>query len=147
MAHYKATFDNAGSRKDLFFYAIIGMDADTKAQYIADCGVNPETGASFYSGDIATGPNAGQPSFRSRTNLGDEIIIKRSSGANGKFSWYPMKTEDSFLNSLVETNGALANTDRGFKMLEDKARGQYLKQFTESPIEISVPAEGSPDRF
>ena len=147
MAHYKATFDNAGSRKDLFFYAIDGMDAASKAQYIADCGVNPETGASFYSGDIATGPNAGKPSFRSRANLGDEIIIKRSSGANGKFSWYPMKTENSFLESLVAQSPALAGTDRGFKMLEDKARGQYLKQFTESPIEITVPANGAPDLF
>lgn len=147
MAHYKATFDNANGRKDLFFYAIDGMPANALEQYIADQGVNPETGVSFYSGPISTGPNAGKPSFRSRANHGDEIIIKRSSGANGKFSWYPMNSEASFLNSLVATNGALANTDRGFKMLEDQARGQYLKQFTETPIEISVAAGGAPDKF
>ena len=147
MAHYKATFDNAGSRKDLFFYAIEEIDADTKAQYIADCGVNPETGVSFYSGDIATGPNAGKPSFRSRTNLGDEIIIKRSSGANGKFSWYPMKTENSFLESLVAQSPALANTDRGWAMLESKARGQYLKQFTEETIHLNVTENSTLDTF
>jgi hypothetical protein len=146
MANFKATYDNA-SRKDLFFYAIEGMDANSKDQYIADQGVNPENGKSYYSGDISTGPNSGKPSFRSKTNLGDEIIIKRSSGANGKFSWYALRTENSFLNSLVSENPALANTDRGWTMLEDKARGQYLKQFQEEPIEISVSAEGSPDRF
>ena len=147
MAHYKAVYDNASTNKDKFFYAIIGMDEATLAQYIADQGVNPESGVSFYSGPIATGPNAGKPSFRSRTNLGDEIIIKRSSGKNGKFSWYNMRTEKSFLNSLVQENPALANTDRGWMMLETDARAQYLRQFQEEPIQIGVSAEGGPDRF
>jgi hypothetical protein len=146
MALFKATYDNA-SRKDLFFYAIQEMDADTKAQYIADQGVNPENGKSYYSGDISTGSNAGKPSFRSKANLGDEIIIKRSTGANGKFSWYAMRTEDSFLNSLAEANPGLANTDRGWAKLEGQARAQYLMQFQEEAIEISVPRDGSPDRF
>jgi hypothetical protein len=145
MAHYKAVYDNASTNKDKFFYAIIGMDETAKAQYIADCGVNPETGVSYYSGDIASGPNAGKPSFRSRTNLGDEIIIKRSSGKNGKFSWYNMRTEKSFLNSLVAENPALANTDRGWAMLETDARSQYLRQFQEEPIQIE--ADATPDTF
>lgn len=149
MANFKATYDNTGFSKDrnqLFFYAIEGMDADAKAQYIADQGVNPETGASYYSGDISTGPNAGKPSFRSKINLGDDVIIKRSSGTNGRFSWYALKTEQSFLNSLVAESPALANTDRGWAMLEDKARAQYLRQFTEEPIQVEV-GVGAPDRF
>ena len=149
MANFKASYDNRGISKSgdkLFFYAIEGMDESTKAQYIADQGTNPETGASYYSGDIKTGPNAGKPSFRSKINLGDEVIIKRSSGASGKFSWYAYNTEQSFLNSLVEASPALANTDRGWTMLENKARAQYLKQFTEEPVQVEA-TSGAVDQF
>ena len=123
MAQFKAVYDNA-SKTGKFFYAIVGMDADAKAQYIADQGVNPENGKSYYSGDISVGPNAGKPSFRCNDNLGDEIIVRRSTGKSGKFSWYPLKTEDSFLNSLVAQNPALANPDRVFVMPDGKALAQ-----------------------
>lgn len=146
MPLFTAIYDNS-SKKGKYFYAIIGMDADTKAQYIADCGTNPETGNSYYSGDISKGPNAGKPSFRANANFGSEIKVRRSSGNNGRFSWYPLKTEESFLNSLVAESPALANTDRGFAKLEDKARSQYLMQFQEEPIEIEASADGSPDTF
>lgn len=146
MAQFKAVYDNA-SKTGKFFYAIIGMDADAKAQYIADQGVNPENGKSYYSGDISVGPNAGKPSFRCNDNLGDEIIVRRSTGKSGKFSWYPLKTEDSFLNSLVAQNPALANTDRGFAMLEGKARAQYLMQFQEEPVEIEANEDIPPTKF
>lgn len=146
MAQFKAVYDNP-SKTGKFFYAIIGMDADSKAQYIDDCGVNPENGKSYYSGDISVGPNAGKPSFRCNDNLGAEIIVRRSTGKNGKFSWYPLKTEDSFLNSLVAQNSALANTDRGFAMLEGKARAQYLMQFQEEPVEIEVNEDIPPTKF
>lgn len=146
MAQFKAVYDNA-SKTGKFFYAIIGMDADSKAQYIADQGVNPENGKSYYSGDISVGPNAGKPSFRCNDNLGDEIIVRRSTGKSGKFSWYPLKTEDSFLNSLVAQNPALANTDRGFAMLEGKARAQYLMQFQEEPVEIEANEDIPPTKF
>lgn len=146
MAQFKAVYDNA-SKTGKFFYAIVGMDADSKAQYIADQGVNPENGKSYYSGDISVGPNAGKPSFRCNDNLGDEIIVRRSTGKSGKFSWYPLKTEDSFLNSLVAQNPALANTDRGFAMLEGKARAQYLMQFQEEPVEIEANEDIPPTKF
>ena len=146
MAQFTAIYDNT-SKTGKFFYAIIGIDADTKAQYIADQGVNPENGKSYYSGDIASGPNAGKTSFRSNANLGSEIIIKRSTGKSGRFSWYAYKTQNSFLNSLVAENPALADTKFGFERLETQARTQYMMQFTEEPIEIEVSAEGSPDTF
>ena len=146
MAQFKAVYDNP-SKTGKFFYAIIGMDAASKEQYIADCGVNPENGKSWYSGDIATGPNAGKPSFRCEGNFGPEIIVRRSTGKNGKFSWYPMKTEQSFLNSLVAQNSALADTKFGFAKLETDARAQYLMQFQEEPVEIEVPVDGAPDIF
>jgi hypothetical protein len=146
MAQFKAVYDNP-SKTGKFFYAIVEMDADSKAQYIADQGVNPESGKSWYSGDISTGPNAGKPSFRCEANFGPEIMVRRSSGKNGKFSWYPMKTESSFLNSLVAQNPALADTKFGFAKLETDARAQYLLQFAEEPIEIEASADGSPDTF
>lgn len=146
MAIFKAVYDNP-SPTGKFFYAIVGMDAATKEQYIADCGVNPENGVSWYSGDISKGPNAGKPSFRCNTNLGPEIIVTRSSGKNGKFSWYPLRTENSFMNSLVAENGAMANTDRGWAKLETDARAQYLLQFAEEPIEIEVSADSVVDTF
>ena len=146
MAQFKAVYDNP-SKTGKFFYAIIGMDAASKEQYIADCGVNPENGKSWYSGDIATGPNAGKPSFRCEGNFGPEIMVRRSTGKNGKFSWYPMKTEQSFLNSLVAQSPALADTKFGFAKLETDARAQYLMQFQEEPVEIEVPVDGAPDIF
>ena len=146
MPQFKAIYDNP-SKTGKFFYAIIGMDTDSKAQYIDDCGVNPENGKSYYSGDISTGPNAGKPSFRCNDNLGSEIIVRRSTGKSGKFSWYPLKTEESFLDSLVAQSPALANTDRGFAMLEGKARAQYLMQFQEEPIEIEVNDDLPPTAF
>lgn len=146
MAQFKAVYDNP-SKTGKFFYAIVGMDADSKAQYIADQGVNPENGKSYYSGDISVGPNAGKPSFRCNDNLGSEIIVRRSTGKSGKFSWYPLKTEESFLDSLVAQSPALANTDRGFAMLEGKARAQYLMQFQEEPIEIEANSDIPPTAF
>lgn len=146
MAIFKAVYDNP-SPTGKFFYAIVGMDADTIEQYVADQGVNPENGVSWYSGNISKGPNAGKPSFRCNTNLGPEIIVTRSSGKNGKFSWYPMRTQNSFMNSLVAENGAMANTDRGWAKLETDARAQYLLQFAEEPVEIEVPVDGAPDIF
>jgi hypothetical protein len=58
-----------------------------------------------------------------------------------------LKTEESFLDSLVAQSPALANTDRGFAMLEGKARAQYLMQFQEEPIEIEVNDDLPPTAF